>query len=822
MIDEKDDNQSGEKSVDLDHLQRSLSGNNSDTNRLSQPKIQLLGAAEHDYDSAAVLGFIDDVLTDIPEGAHRLVYTSPTNAPHYPLAGVKELEKIMTRTTAPRAMYYSLTTVYPDPDGSLHHKTENFAGMHGVIFDDIGTKINAADLPEGLEPSYIIESSEGNYQWGFLFDKPITNVEHAKSMIQLIASAKLTDEGGKVPVKLVRLPEGINGKKDSIKQMFHVKLNKWTGLTYTPEQIVERIGLTDESGDITWDRVMDGYDSVAKKHNTKLLPILPQGQSSEGTVDEVLEWLYQEGAVVSTSSGGWVDIVCPWHHNHSTGEITAGYKPLGYGSEPYKRGFNCFHEGCAGKKSNDFFIYIINSSNINAIAFSVLEQLQFGEYVYDRSANEVVKLVSPPVSYPLTSMRTAMKRASSPAVDGQGNVKMLNPVDSWLDSPFRITVDGIGANPGAPHVFDDARGTWLNTCVLPEWGEGAYDQAHVDRFLGYVNYILPSVTEAAYFLDWLTHKMVDPRFRGTGIVMVAKEFGVGRSTLAKMVTAMLGSANCTGVDFSELTGSNFNAWEDKLFVVVNEAEDNSQFSAKHSAYEVLKQRVDTTVTSTVLNPKYGRQREITVCTSYLILSNHINAVAVPRNDRRLTVLTNAEVPESDQYFIELNHWRKNTDWAGHVFRYLTQRKTTNTCLTPLPTRAKDNMAMASESNIDHCVRLLAEHLAEEGIIAMGSKQATHIIAQLMDHGNPDASTSRRHISMRLNKVSERFDYFQVKINGGPETPRMFVNLGSLHDEGAGMLAAKAADIPLSVRDKIRDACVFADTQEILTLLLAQL
>ena len=56
MIDEKDDNQSGEKSVDLDHLQRSLSGNNSDTNRLSQPKIQLLGAAEHDYDSAAVWG----------------------------------------------------------------------------------------------------------------------------------------------------------------------------------------------------------------------------------------------------------------------------------------------------------------------------------------------------------------------------------------------------------------------------------------------------------------------------------------------------------------------------------------------------------------------------------------------------------------------------------------------------------------------------------------------------------------------------------------------------------------------------------------------
>tara|TARA_R110002110_G_scaffold62750_1_gene174913 strand:- start:679 stop:3144 length:2466 start_codon:yes stop_codon:yes gene_type:complete len=819
---EENDTSNSHKSddIDLDHLKNSLSGNNNGGAPSSQSKIQLLGAVTHTYDRDAVLGFIDDVLTDIPTGAHRLVYTSDTNIPKYPLGGVDELDKIMARTTAPRAMYYSLTTVYPDANGELHHKSEAFAAMHGIIFDDIGTKVDAADVPASLVPSYIIESSEGNYQWGFLFDKPLVDIEHAKSLISLISHAGLSDAGGKVPVKLVRLPEGINGKKKSEKQMFHVKLNKWTGLTYTPEQIVERIGLTDESGDITWDRIKSGYDPVAKKHNSKFLPLLPQGQSSEGTVDEVLEWLYQEGAVMAHGAGGWVEIVCPWHHKHSDGALTAGYKPLGYGDDPFQRGFNCFHDGCADKDTKDFFVHVINSSNIALIPYRVTEHLPFGDFAYDTGANEILKLVSPPIATPMVGMRTHLKRASMPAVNWEGKTKKVNPVDLWLDSPFRITVNGHGSEPGAERLYDKDGGVWLNSCVLPDWGTGAYDQTHVDRFLDYVNYLIPSVEEATFFLDWLTHKMCDPRFRGTGIIMVAQEFGVGRSTLAKMVAEMLGKVNTARVDFASLTGSPFNSWEDKLFVVVDEAEDNSSFGAKHSSYEILKQRVDTTATTATLNPKYGKAREVTVCSSYLILSNHVNAVAIPPSDRRLTVLTNTDEPESEKFFVALNDWRKNTDWAGHVFRYLAQRTTTNTCMLPLHTDAKSEMTEASENTADRCARLLSEHLQEEQIVAVGHKQANHILTSLIMMENEQTIVTSVMLKRSLNKFSVRFNVVSVRTTSGVEKPRLFSR--RIRGYEKDMLKLSVKDVPESVIEPIITSCALVDPAKIIAHILAEM
>ena len=98
------------------------------------------------------------------------------------------------------------------------------------MLDDIGTKVPIDTLPEGLEPTYIIESSAGNYQYGFVLDEPVTDLEQAEALIQLVYESGYSDAGGKMATKLVRLPGGVNGKKGE-KRLFPVKLTKDDGVT---------------------------------------------------------------------------------------------------------------------------------------------------------------------------------------------------------------------------------------------------------------------------------------------------------------------------------------------------------------------------------------------------------------------------------------------------------------------------------------------------------------------------------------------------------------------------------------------------------------
>ena len=791
----------------------------------SQHKLHVLGDTPHEYDTDSVLEFIDNVFVDLPVDAHRLVYASSSNIPSSPMSGIKYLEKTLNRTTKPKAFYFAMSSVYPDAKGLLSHKTENFAAMHGVIFDDIGTKIDVSKIPAGLEPTYIIESSAGNYQYGYLFDKPVTDVNHALAITNTIAAAGLTDAGGKVPIKLVRLPVGINGKPNAEKQTFGVNLHKWNGTVYTPETLLDRIAHDDGTGVVTWERISrDNYDPLVKKHNTKYLPLMPQGQSTDGIIDDVLEWLYSNDDVIANSGDGWVDIVCPWHHEHTDGNPTAGYNPLGQGEDPFSRGFHCFHEHCKDKDTKEFLVHVINSSDIEVLSYRVNAWLGAGDYAYDKTTGDILKLVFPPVIHNFGALKRSY--GPTPAVTGAGKNIALNPVDAWMKSPYRITIEGQSSSAGEPLIFDDPRGKWLNTCIMPDWGTGAFDQAHVDKFLAYCNYIIPDVDECTFWLDWLTHKMRDPKFRGTGIVMVTPTFGVGRSTLASMVARLLGEANTARVDFTDLVESKFNHWEDKVLVTIDEARDTSSANTGlHKAYEVLKQRVDTTVVQTMVNPKYGAMYTAMNCSSYLILSNHINAIAIPKSDRRLTILSNAQVPLTPQEFTDLNTWLDQGEWMPHVFRYLVQRTATYDCLTPLVTGAKTAMVDSTQSKGAEIAKLIEAYCTDNDIHFAAVPDMSWVLTEALVRSGSTTDYNDKYFGQCLNDISRVFSKHRITANQKAQKVRMLnwaVVGGVITGYEEGMWAFKGPDMLVSTKQSIVAHCKKFDVQTVLDHVLAEL
>lgn len=99
--------------------------------------------------------------------------------------------------------YYAICTVTDHL-----RKNDNFANLHIVVCDDIGTK---AEQPP-LKPSYVIETSPNNFQWGYRLTQPITDIDVAKTLISLLIKSGYTDPGAHGVVRLVRLPSGTNLK----------------------------------------------------------------------------------------------------------------------------------------------------------------------------------------------------------------------------------------------------------------------------------------------------------------------------------------------------------------------------------------------------------------------------------------------------------------------------------------------------------------------------------------------------------------------------------------------------------------------------------
>ena len=78
-----------------------------------------------------------------------------------------------------------------------------------MVLDDIGTK---SKLPP-LEPTWIIETSPDNYQWGYTFaldDQPLKG--DFSAAIKAIAEAGYTDGGAINPVRNFRIPGSVNLK----------------------------------------------------------------------------------------------------------------------------------------------------------------------------------------------------------------------------------------------------------------------------------------------------------------------------------------------------------------------------------------------------------------------------------------------------------------------------------------------------------------------------------------------------------------------------------------------------------------------------------
>lgn len=241
--------------------------------------------------------------------------------------------------------YFSLAVFRPDEAGKYRRQKCRFQALHAVMLDDIGTKV--AEERVTLPPTWVLETSPGNCQAGYLLTEPLTDGGAADRLMDAIVAAHLCDPGATgPPTRLARLPVAVNGKHTP---PFACRMLRWSPeLQYTVEELIDGLQL---------EIVAAGH----KRHRKGA----KSGQPTDG--DPVWIPCPEENVVLTTlRSHGWYkaplgngkhDITCPWvaEHTDQSDDGAAYFEPDD--SWPLG-GFKCHHGHCAHRHIRDLLQYL--------------------------------------------------------------------------------------------------------------------------------------------------------------------------------------------------------------------------------------------------------------------------------------------------------------------------------------------------------------------------------------------------------------------------------------------------------------------------------
>ena len=240
--------------------------------------------------------------------------------------------------------YANCSTFYPVEDADFNVKKENFAALHVVVLDDIGTKIPWSQL-NGIKPTWVIETSPGNCQLGFGMKEPVTDIERAEALINAVISAGFSDKGMSGVSRWYRVPNAINGKEKYLRngQPFRCRLHTWNpDARYTVEELDQYFKLNLLSS------------SPAKEphaDSSAVLQVAAPAQSNQ----PVIKMLKEMGLYKNEIAPGKYAITCPWvaEHTDALDDGTAYFEP---NKEFPQGGFKCHHSH--DYDTHDFLRYL--------------------------------------------------------------------------------------------------------------------------------------------------------------------------------------------------------------------------------------------------------------------------------------------------------------------------------------------------------------------------------------------------------------------------------------------------------------------------------
>jgi hypothetical protein len=324
--------------------------------------------------------FLQAVFGDDLADARTVVVSfegNPTSAPKSAWFG-RAWQDDETKLPRDANNYFSLAVFRPDEAGQYRRRKAQFAALHAVMLDDVGGKVPMERVT--LPPTWMMETSPGNHQAGYVLVHPLTDGLLADRLMNAIVAAGLCDPGANGPrARLARLPVAVNGKHEPL---FPCHLVTWVPeLRYSVEELVAGLQL-----------------EMAQTHRTKRqVARSPQARPDDGDPvwlprpeeNAVLVGLRERGLYKAPLGDGKHDVTCPWVEEH-TGALDGGTAYFESDDNWPIGGFKCLHGHCAERHIRDLLAFL--NIEINAARMKPTIRVVAGEIhrVVDVAERELV------------------------------------------------------------------------------------------------------------------------------------------------------------------------------------------------------------------------------------------------------------------------------------------------------------------------------------------------------------------------------------------------------------------------------------------------
>ena len=242
--------------------------------------------------------------------------------------------------------YFSLASFKPDEAGRYRRRKAQYVALHAVMLDDLGGKVPLERL--ALQPTWLLETSPGNFQAGYAFQEPLLDGLLADRLMNAIVTAGLCDPGANGPrARLGRLPVGSNGKHQP---PFRCRMRCWEPeRRYSVDDLIAGLQL----------------DLAAPAGPTRRESRPSTGHPEDGDAvllpgpeeNPVIVALRDRGVYKAPLGEGKHDLTCPWVEEHTGGvdHGTAYFEPDD--NRPIG-GFKCQHGHCSGRHVRDLLAFL--------------------------------------------------------------------------------------------------------------------------------------------------------------------------------------------------------------------------------------------------------------------------------------------------------------------------------------------------------------------------------------------------------------------------------------------------------------------------------
>lgn len=237
--------------------------------------------------------------------------------------------------------YFTISTFYCDDQNQARRRKALFRHTHCIVLDDVKEKLSLDQVQKLPQPSWILETSIGSEQWGYILNTPCADRNRVENLLDGLVANGLApggkDPGMKGVTRYVRLPEGVNSKASKLVNgaARQCVMLLWSPFnTVTMEQLAEPFVVNLDA--LRREQRIDGASAI-NDH-----PLI--------NIPDVIH-------IKEVRSDGRFDIRCPWVTEH-TGVDDSGAAV--FTNDDGSIGFKCHHGACQHRTGRDLINFIDN------------------------------------------------------------------------------------------------------------------------------------------------------------------------------------------------------------------------------------------------------------------------------------------------------------------------------------------------------------------------------------------------------------------------------------------------------------------------------